>query len=270
MRTYIPIQPPALQRGLPDSDYRYREFLPSKELEAYVACYWTVDVRATEYNRFLHRVIPDGCVDIIIDMKSPSFAKGAFVAGLMTGFEVIELSTSQSLFGIRFFIDSVSRFIRYPASELIGNHVFLEELWGREAEFFVEEARAAAGISEIIERVEVKLLQSIIHNKSRSNALLQTSLQHMYASQGMISIRDLAEKQSYSERNIRRTFQKELGVGPKELLDIIRFQSLLRERSKETQSSFTDIAVKFGYYDQPHFIHHFKRYYGLAPNQVFK
>lgn len=69
---------------------------------------------------------------------------------------------------------------------------------------------------------------------------------------------------------LRRTFQKELGVGPKELLDIIRFQSLLRERYKRTQSSFTDIAVKFGYYDQPHFIHHFKRYYGLAPNQVFK
>lgn len=138
----------------------------------------------------------------------------------MTTYETISLITNCSLFGIRFFWDYARRFLKYPVSELIGDYVFLEELWGSEAEFIVEEIKSADGISEMIER--------------------------------------------------RRTFQKELGVSPKELLDILRFQCLLRELYKGIPSRFTDIALKYGYYDQSYFINNFKRFYGLAPGQVFK
>lgn len=267
MRMYLPFQPPTLQHELLDANYRYREFLPGRNLESYVACYWTVDFYASDQNK-LHRIIPDGCVDIIFDLRSPS--KGAFVVGLMTKFETMNLSQSYSLFGIRFFSDTVRRFLKYHVSEFIGYRVLLEDIWGNEAEFMMEEMISATGISEIIERVEINLLKFLLLNESKSDGLLQTSMQYMYASQGMISMRSLAEKLSYSERNIRRTFQKELGVSPKELSGIIRFQSLLQGLYRGTQFRFTDIAVKYGYYDQPHFINNFKRYYGLLPNQVFK
>lgn len=269
MRIYLPLQPPTLQQELVDSNYRYREYLPSRSLESYVACYWTVDFHASDMNK-MHRIIPDGCVDIIFDLRSPSFSKGGFVVGVMTTFEAINLSTKYSLFGIRFFSENVRQFLRYPVSELIGYHVFLEDIWGSEAESITEEVISASGISEMIGRVELKLLKFLLLHESKSDRLLQTSMQYMYADQGMISIRSLAENLSYSERNIRRTFQKELGVSPKELLGIIRFQSLLRELYYGTQARLADIAVKYGYYDQPHFINNFKRYYGLSPHQVFK
>ncbi|MDF2964578.1 MAG: hypothetical protein K0S39_6313 [Paenibacillus sp.] len=268
MRVYIPLQPPSIQSEMLDSNYRYREFLPSKGLESYVACYWTVDSKTSDKN-YLHRIIPDGCVDIIFNLRAPSFSKGAFVVGLMTTFETICLSTNHSLFGIRFFSDNVRQFLRYPVSELMGSHVFLADIWGSEAEIIMEQIISAHGISEIIERVELTLLKGLLQNE-QSDQLLQSSMQYMYASQGTVSIRTLAEKLSYSERNIRRTFQKELGVSPKELAGIIRFQCLLQELYKGIPSRFTDIAVKYGYYDQPHFINKFKRLYGLSPNQVFK
>ncbi|UFU01468.1 helix-turn-helix domain-containing protein [Radiobacillus kanasensis] len=133
----------------------------------------------------------------------------------------------------------------------------------------MEEIAAATGISDRIERVELKLKEFLLLNELQTDCLLQTGMRYMYDNQGMLLIRSLAEKLSYSERNIRRTFQKELGVSPKELLDIIRFQSLLRELYYSTQSSFIDIAAKYGYYDQSHFIKSFKRYYGMSPNRVF-
>ncbi|MDQ8733927.1 helix-turn-helix transcriptional regulator [Paenibacillus sp. LHD-38] len=268
MQVYLTLQPPTLQSELLDSNYQYREFLPSKGLEPYVACYWTVDSYASDNNK-LHRIIPDGCVDIIFDLRALSLSKGAIVAGLMTTFETINLTTNYSLFGIRFFSDKVRQFLRYPVSELTGYNVFLEDIWGREAELIVDEVQSANGVSEMMERVELKLLKVLLNNETQSDQLLQSSMHYMIASQGMISIRNLAEKLSYSERNVRRTFQKELGVSPKELLGIIRFQCLLQELNKGTLSHFTDIAVKYGYYDQPHFIHNFKRFYGLTPNQVF-
>jgi AraC-like DNA-binding protein len=269
MRPFSPTQPPKLQRDLLNSNYRYQEYLPTKSLESFVACYWTVDFNASETNK-LHRVIPDGCVDIIFNLRSPSFSKGAFVSGLMTKFEVITLSQDYSLFGIRFFLDTVQHFLRYPVSEFIGNHVFLEEIWGNEGLFLMENIISSTQISEIIEKVEFKLMKFFLLNEIKTDRLLQTSMHYMYAHQGTISLRSLSEKLHYSERHIRRTFQKELGVSPKELLNIIRFQSLLQELYIVPQSCFTDIAVKYGYYDQPHFIKNFKSLYGIVPSKIFR
>ncbi|AJS59441.1 AraC family transcriptional regulator [Paenibacillus sp. IHBB 10380] len=268
MRMYLPIQPSILERDVSDSNYRYQEYLPSRSLESYVACYWTVDVKASDSNK-LHRILPDACTDIIFDLRASSFSKGAFVVGLMTDFAVMNLSQTESLFGIRFFSDAVRPFFKYPVSEFIGNHVFLEDIWGKEAALITEEIVSATGVLEIIEKVELILIRMLLLNEFPTDGLLQTGMRYMYDQQGRMSIRTLAEKLSYSERTIRRTFQKELGVSPKELVGIIRFQSLLHELYLTTQSSFTDIAVKYGYYDQPHFIKDFKRYYGMSPNQVF-
>lgn len=271
MRTFIPLQPPTLQHEWADPNYRYREYAPGNSLKPYVACYWTVDFRASDSSR-LHRIIPDGCVDIIFDLRSPSFSKGAFVAGLMTGFEAMNLSGEHSLFGIRFYSDTVRRFIAYPVSAFTGTEyqAYLEDIWGKQALMLTERIMASRGTAEIIEIIEDELLQRLLRSESDPDDLLYISMQYIYANQGIISVRSLAEHLNYSERNIRRTFQRELGAGPKEFAGIIRFQSLLQELYRGSQSRLTDVAAKYGYYDQPHFINHFKRYYGLSPNQVFK
>jgi AraC-like DNA-binding protein len=89
----------------------------------------------------------------------------------------------------------------------------------------------------------------------------------MYEYQGNLSISSLAERINYSERSIRRTFQEFLGINPKEFMNIIRFQNALRGMT-ESPKRFTDLASTYGYYDQSHFIHHFKRYYGKLPTQI--
>ncbi|TDF94733.1 helix-turn-helix transcriptional regulator [Paenibacillus piri] len=269
MLAYSPLQPSALQSERMDAHFRYREFPPGKSLEPYVACYWTIDADATD-QPYLHRIIPDGCADIIFDLRARSFSTGAFVAGLMTAFAAMNLESRYSLFGIRFYSENVRRFFIYPVSELTGYHVLLEDIWGKEAGAIAEQVISADGTSEMIERVESFLSKALLQNETNSDQLLQSSMQYIYASQGMMPIRDLAEQLCYSERNIRRTFQKELGVSPKELSGIIRFQCLLQELYHGAPSRFTDIAVKYGYFDQSHLINSFKRFYGLAPGQVFR
>jgi methylphosphotriester-DNA--protein-cysteine methyltransferase len=106
-------------------------------------------------------------------------------------------------------------------------------------------------------------------NHVRSEPLLKHGMQYLYAARGRMTIHDLADKLNYSERNIRRTFQKELGVSPKEMTDIIRFQNLLQEMRRTKPTRFPEIAAQYGYYDQPHFINSFKRLYGMSPKQAF-
>ncbi|UVI33732.1 helix-turn-helix transcriptional regulator [Paenibacillus spongiae] len=188
----------------------------------------------------------------------------------MTQYEATSLSASRSLFGIRLFSDSARHVTAYAVSEFIDRKVLLDDLWGQEASLITERVCTAGDVSDRIERVESKLVDCIRSNECIADHLLRQSMQYMYASRGTISIPALADKLSYSERTIRRTFQQELGISPKELSSIIRFQNLLRELNGGTRSRLTDLALKYGYYDQSHFIRHFKRYYGLAPKQVIE
>ncbi|WP_079909047.1 helix-turn-helix transcriptional regulator [Paenibacillus sp. 32352] len=268
MRRFYPIQPPVLQRRFSESSpYQYREYMPGKGLESYVACYWTLHTCAANYNA-LHRIIPDGCVDIIMDLQATSTSKGAFVVGIMTNYETMTLSAPTSMFGIRFYSDKVSRLLRYPVSELTGNPVLLTDLWGRKGEIFVDEVHSSEGISEIIEQVESILQTWLLNLDDSSHSLLPTFMQYIYANRGSTTVQALADQHCYSERTVRRIFQEGLGISPKEMLDIIRFQYLLREWYGGNRIPFSEMALSYGYYDQPHFIRQFKRFYGMTPGEV--
>lgn len=267
-RIYRPLQPPVIQKGQLQPHYDYREYEPCDGLEPYVACYWTSDFSPTE-NARLHRIIPDGCIDIIVDRKAPSFTKGAFISELMTSYEVLDLTRPQSLFGIRFFAETIHLFLRDPVSAFRGSPPLLADLWGSEAGLLVEEMMDAPGIRDMIEVVERKLRRCLHSHSSISEGLLQTSISYLYAAQGNLSIKALAETICYSERNLRRMFQHELGVSPKELSQIIRFQAMLQSLYHTPPAHLTQLAYTYGYFDQPHFIKEFKRFYGLPPSQVF-
>lgn len=202
---YHPIQSPILQQNLWPHSYSYREYAPSKILAPYVACYWTMDFLAGVGDQ-LHRIIPDGCADIIVDRLSPSCWKSAFVAGLMTQFEVLSLSKAQSLFGIRFFSESAQTFLSFPVSAFIGNHIFLEEIWGTEGIYFVEKILSADSALEIVDIVESKLKHILSLNDLPSHSLVQTSMKYMYSFKGNMSTSALAEKLNFSERHLRRIF----------------------------------------------------------------
>ncbi|TGU42604.1 AraC family transcriptional regulator, partial [Mesorhizobium sp. M00.F.Ca.ET.186.01.1.1] len=94
-------------------------------------------------------------------------------------------------------------------------------------------------------------------------------MQYMYEQRGTLSIAALADKVAYSERNVRRLFQQAFGVGPKELMRIIQFQSLLQMLSRNQALPFVEAALQCGYYDQSHVIKSFRAFYGEPPSGVF-
>ncbi|MHC4619085.1 MAG: DUF6597 domain-containing transcriptional factor, partial [Planctomycetota bacterium] len=59
-------------------------YAPGRHLQPYVESYWTM-VSAVELPRSIHhRVIPDGCIDIIFDLSAGSYREAASVVGTMT------------------------------------------------------------------------------------------------------------------------------------------------------------------------------------------
>ncbi len=266
MPSYVPLQPPIVK---PQSDalYSYQEFTPSKELRPYVACYWS-SVTHAAIPAGVHRVVPDGCVDIIVDLQASTHAKAVFIAGFMTSSMTVSLPAHQSMFGIRFYLDHAHRFMRGPVSTFVSKQVYLEDSWGRDAALMVDAVTAARGMKDRLTQVEQILKNCVTATDSQVN-VLQASMAYIYERKGVLTVRELADQACYSERHVRRAFMQQYGISPKEVHNIVRFQFVLRDMYQRSSVSFADVAVKFGYYDQSHLNQHFKRYYGMPPRQVF-
>ena len=71
----------------------YREYPPSAVLREYVECYWTrtgdIELPAA------HRVLPDGCIDIMFDFASNR--DDAFVIGPMTRVLLVDAGSPEDM-----------------------------------------------------------------------------------------------------------------------------------------------------------------------------
>ena len=110
----------------------------------------------------------------------------------------------------------------------------LEEFWGQEALDWVEKLLTAQSIPDRIEVVEQQLSQILAATESPAPTLVYQSLQYIYEVKGNLSVTELADKVNFSERHLRRAFELELGLSPKEMLGIVRFQSVLGNCTAET------------------------------------
>ena len=69
-------------------------------------------------------------------------------------------------------------------------------------------------------------------------------------------------------RNSRRfiqIFRDEVGLTPKLLCRVLRFQEVINTIEKRDAVDWVDIALSCGYFDQAHFIHDFRSFAGITP-----
>jgi transcriptional regulator GlxA family with amidase domain len=88
-------------------------------------------------------------------------------------------------------------------------------------------------------------------------------------SNGSIPIEKLAYEVNTGRRELERKFLEQVGISPKLLARITRFQKVLNKIETEHINSFTAAAYEGGFYDQSHFIRDFKEFTGYSPNIYF-
>lgn len=72
-----------------------------------------------------------------------------------------------------------------------------------------------------------------------------------------------------SLRQLERKFEQLVGLSPKQLARIIRFQSVFRSAGCTPAPAWAEVALDCGYYDQAHFIREFKQLSGQSPAALF-
>ncbi|MFT3909084.1 MAG: hypothetical protein QM737_06620 [Ferruginibacter sp.] len=84
------------------------------------------------------------------------------------------------------------------------------------------------------------------------------------SSKGRITVKELEKKTGYSSRWLNMKFADKLGVSPKNLSTIIRFNQYYNAVANDNEMDFMQNAFYDHYYDQSHFLKEFKRFTGLS------
>lgn len=82
---------------------------------------------------------------------------------------------------------------------------------------------------------------------------------------GRLTIGALAEELGSSRRHLITRFHEEIGLAPKALARVLRFNRVVGLLERETPMPWAELAQDCGYYDQAHLNGDFREFAGTTP-----
>jgi AraC-like DNA-binding protein len=255
--------------------HKYIEIQPSPLLASYVSCYWLSEPvtenlqpdSSPSLNALLEesvdRVLPDGCSDIIFEHDLKRNKYRTLFCGFIDEPFIITYDRHYPLrkFGVRFFPGGIYSIIGIPQHDFVNSHVDINLFWEsmtKEIEVRIFEEPSFRKKAKIMD----EYLLSCIRTKAIANDnLINKLLYHIFVTEGKTSVRELAEKETISTRQMNRIFYRWIGTSPKRFCEVVRFQSIVNV-IQNSPSIGRNLAFNHGYFDQAHLIRDFKRFYG--------
>jgi AraC-like DNA-binding protein len=189
---------------------------------------------------------------------------GSFVAGLHDSPAVTEHAGEGH--GVQAYLTPLGarRLLGMPMEELTGQVVELEDLIGAGARELAERLATAPDWSARFALLERAIAARTLEAPPVAPAL-EWAWRRLRETDGAVPIGALAGELGWSRRHLAATVRRELGMAPKPLARLLRFERAVdRLRAGAT---LADAALDSGYYDQAHFNRDFKQFAGLTPTE---
>lgn len=261
----------------------YLERRPAPPLSNFVELVWyCADYRARHRREI---VFPSGSPAIVIalahermpnwdrDLSKPEPVSedcAALVAGVHTGYMVIDTAALDSLVGVQFRPTGAFPFFGgTPLMLFRDSHVPLSDFWSRSAvEELRERAAQAPTPSQKLDVVEAALLERLVSRDA--NAPTPSTV--TYAANCLVraphieTVAGVAAQTGLSARRLSDLFNRCIGISPKAFCRVRRFRLAVDRMSQGREVRWAELAADCGYYDQSHFIHDFREFSGINPN----
>lgn len=193
------------------------------------------------------RVLPDGCVDLL-------WHHGRLVvAGPDRVARLAQVQPGAVACGVRFLPGSARAVFGVPGEALAAGSQPAGGVLGADEAERLEEALAQALPSARPELLRRWAGRRVDLGAQRDPAVAEVS--DLLAADPTLRISALAERVGYSERQLRRRVQAEVGYGPKLLARILRLQRALALSRADRSLSLADTAFAAGFVDQAHLSH---------------
>jgi len=190
----------------------------------------------------------------------------SFAAGLYAGPVVIESFGGACCIQINFTPLGAHRFFGQPMSELTDSMVALDDVLGLEGIALRDKLGNARDWNTRFAIAETFVANRLTEARE-TQAEIAWAYDRITASGGRIRIASLSDRLGWSRKHLAGKFSDAIGVGPKTLSRIVRFNRALG-LSRQGENDWADIAANCGYADQAHLVREFRDLAGRTPTAL--
>jgi AraC-like DNA-binding protein len=248
---------------------RYRTYATPPALRPFVRALWSLE--GDDAAPAADRIFPDGCMELVVHLGTPFSAwdddgreclqPAAFVVGQMAEALRVRPSGHAAVVGVRFHPGGAFALLGVPQHELFGRRPALADL----SPVLDRAARRMrdGGVTAAVARIAAELaaLASRLHRPDRRVAACVAVIER---TAGGVTVDALARETGLGARQLERLFRHAVGLSPKTLARLARFQAALR--ACEAGAPLARAGLAAGYADQAHFTREFRRVAGITPS----
>lgn len=189
---------------------------------------------------------------------------GAFATGLSDTHDVVEQFGAIECLDLKVTPLGAYTLLGVPMDELAGGVVELADVLGPDAARLTERLANTAGWPQRFAVLDEFLLARAAAGPVPAPEVAW-AWRRLSETSGSVTVGALAEEVGWSRRHLVTRFRQQVGLPPKTIARIIRFEGLLRRVSAAGGADWSRIAAECGYYDQAHMNRDFREFAGTTP-----
>lgn len=206
----------------------------------------------------------NGILYIPHDGKPSRFVLRAVLIGMLTRRQgELHIRGNVDTFVIVFQPSALGLLFALPAQEFTDQDIDAEQVFGAIIARFHEQLADCHTFEERVSVANQFLLRRALVAPIREG-ISAAATDILRRARGA-RIPDMAARAGMGLRQFERRFMQHVGVSPKLFARIARFEAVLDWMARTPQGSWTEVAHRFGYYDQMHLVHDFSRFTGKTP-----
>ena len=240
---------------------KYIKYKPSILLEKYIDFYWILQTES-DYQSIEVPLFADACTDIFINLGNtaagfntciPISVGQMYMGGPATTQYLVHCFANSLFIGIRFKPGGLPLFFDSPLCEMVDQIIEFRD-------------NTLFSILDLDDFLPQRLDQYFL-SKKKDKGCVSFMVDIVEEHQGQLTVDMLARKSNKSNRTLERIFYTSMGIGPKEFINIVRFQRVLKTlRNGKDNGKWIEMAFEMGYCDLAHFIKDVKKHSGLTPS----
>lgn len=190
----------------------------------------------------------------------------SFVAGLHDSYAVAESTGWQQGVQIELTPIGAHMLLGVPMDSLANCVIELEQILGRFAARLAEQLYETASWQGRFDLLDGAIAGRLADAREPSPAV-GWAWRRLTETDGRLSIGALAGELGSSRQYLATRFREEVGLPPKTLARILRFQRAIRLLERDDEARLTRVAHECGYHDQSHFNRDFRAFAGATPSE---
>lgn len=194
----------------------------------------------------------------------PEDRHGSFASGLHPGYVLINSTGRSQCVQVDFTPLGAFRFFRRPMHELAGAMVSLDDLADPELGRLRQRLGELSSWAARLQLVEAFVLGRI-RTAPDADAAVRWAWNALVASGGAIRVQHITDRLDWSRRRLAGRFREQVGIGPKAVARMARFNRAVALAARDAGTGWADIAFACGYADQAHLAREFQEFGGRTP-----